>query len=157
MRHCIDIVQIISWNGKSFRALELWLDMRIFLDYGESHYIGPIKGAQPDSQAWVDGYPHNAWLKLTAYFSRAYKEGRYPLIDKDQIFAWARPHPCHAVASDDPVPRPKHANLVIQFVSKSSPTLTASNRPTTSCGWLCLQRLLLRFQCTGKEMSRKSK
>ncbi|KAE9408722.1 glycoside hydrolase family 71 protein [Gymnopus androsaceus JB14] len=94
MRDQIDIVQIISWN-----------------DYGESHYIGPIKGAQPNSQAWVDGYPHDAWLKLTAYFSRAFKEGQYPLIDKDQIFAWARPHPRNAVATNDPVPRPNHANL----------------------------------------------
>lgn len=41
MRDQVDIVQILSWN-----------------DYGESHYVGPIKGAQPNSQAWVDGMNH---------------------------------------------------------------------------------------------------
>lgn len=40
-RDSVDIVEIVTWN-----------------DYGESHYIGPIKGAQPNSQAWVDGYDH---------------------------------------------------------------------------------------------------
>jgi Glycosyl hydrolase family 71 len=41
MRDQVDIVQVVTWN-----------------DYGESHYIGPIKGAQPNSQAWVDGMDH---------------------------------------------------------------------------------------------------
>jgi hypothetical protein len=27
-------------------------------DYGESHYIGPIEGAQPMSDAWVNGFDH---------------------------------------------------------------------------------------------------
>lgn len=40
-RDKLDIVQILTWN-----------------DYGESHYIGPIKGAQPNSEAWVDGMEH---------------------------------------------------------------------------------------------------
>ena len=40
-RDKLDLVEINTWN-----------------DYGESHYVGPIKGAQPNSQAWVDGYEH---------------------------------------------------------------------------------------------------
>lgn len=40
-RSAVDIVQIISWN-----------------DYGESHYIGPIEGAQPMSESWVNGFDH---------------------------------------------------------------------------------------------------
>ncbi|EAU91889.2 hypothetical protein CC1G_04656 [Coprinopsis cinerea okayama7 len=93
MRDKVDIVQVISWN-----------------DYGESHYIGPIKGAQPNSQAWVDGYPHEAWLVLNSYFSAAFKKGMYPPIKKDQIFMWARPHPRTAHASDR-VPRPNNWEL----------------------------------------------
>ena len=27
-------------------------------DYGESHYIGPVEGAQPMSEAWVNGFDH---------------------------------------------------------------------------------------------------
>ncbi|KAJ4483776.1 glycoside hydrolase family 71 protein [Lentinula aciculospora] len=94
MRDQVDIVQIISWN-----------------DYGESHYIGPVKGAQPNSEGWVDGYPHSAFLKMTAYFSRAFKEGQYPPVSEDQIFAWARPHPKNAVASNDRVPKPDNWDL----------------------------------------------
>lgn len=45
IRDQIDIAQILSWN-----------------DYGESHYIGPIEGAQPNSQAWVDGFDHTGEL-----------------------------------------------------------------------------------------------
>ncbi|KAI0764415.1 glycoside hydrolase family 71 protein [Trametes elegans] len=89
MRDQVDIVQIISWN-----------------DYGESHYIGPIKGAQPNSQAWVDGFPHTAWLDLTRYYACAFKTGAYPPIERDRIYMWARPHPRDAEAVDDPVGRP---------------------------------------------------
>ncbi|KAF9445315.1 glycoside hydrolase family 71 protein [Macrolepiota fuliginosa MF-IS2] len=93
MRDRIEFVQVISWN-----------------DYGESHYIGPIKGAQPNSEAWVDGYPHEPWLHLNSYFARAFKVGVYPDINKDQIFVWARPHPKDAVANED-VPRPTNWEL----------------------------------------------
>ena len=81
-------------------------------DYGESHYIGPIKGAQPNSQAWVDGFDHLPWLKLAGYFARAFKEGVYPRIEEDQIYMWARPHPKDAEAVGDKVPRPRNWELV---------------------------------------------
>ncbi|KAJ7863085.1 glycoside hydrolase [Mycena olivaceomarginata] len=43
-RDQIDLVEVVTWN-----------------DYGESHYIGPIKGAlPPGSEAWVNGFPHQA-------------------------------------------------------------------------------------------------
>ncbi|ETW78345.1 glycoside hydrolase family 71 protein [Heterobasidion irregulare TC 32-1] len=88
IRDEVDIIQIISWN-----------------DYGESHYIGPIKGAQPNSEAWVNGFPHLPWLKLNAHFARGFREGRM-VVDTDEIYVWARPHLRDAVASD-PVDRPK--------------------------------------------------
>ncbi|KAF8911650.1 glycosyl hydrolase family 71-domain-containing protein [Gymnopilus junonius] len=74
MRDQIDMAQIISWN-----------------DYGESHYIGPVKGAQPNSQAWVD-------------------DRNYPPITKDRVFMWARPHP-RDVTSCDHVARPNNWQL----------------------------------------------
>ncbi|KAI0800253.1 glycoside hydrolase family 71 protein [Fomes fomentarius] len=94
MRDQVDIVQVISWN-----------------DYGESHYIGPIKGAQPNSEAWVDGFPHEAWLDLQQYYVRAFKEGAYPVIKKDRIFMWSRPHMKSAEAMHDVVPRPERWQL----------------------------------------------
>ncbi|KAI0279099.1 glycoside hydrolase family 71 protein [Russula aff. rugulosa BPL654] len=92
-RSAIDIVQVISWN-----------------DYGESHYLAPVRGAQPNSQAWVDGFPHAPWLALNAYFARAFKVGYMPPIERDKIFLWARPHPKGAT-SPDPVPRPRDWEL----------------------------------------------
>lgn len=44
-RQDIDIVEVISWN-----------------DYGESHYVGPIEGSQPMSEAWTKGYDHTGVL-----------------------------------------------------------------------------------------------
>ena len=40
-RMSVPLVEVVTWN-----------------DYGESHYIGPIKGDQPKSNAWVDGFDH---------------------------------------------------------------------------------------------------
>lgn len=114
-RDHIDIVQIISWNGLYLRPPNRVLSLRRvipFTDYGESHYIGPIKGAQPNSQAWVDGFDHLPWLKLSGYFARAFKDGVYPLIEEDQIYMWARPHPKDAEAVDDNVSRPRNWELV---------------------------------------------
>ena len=75
-------------------------------DYGESHYIGPIKGAQPNSQAWVDGFEHTPWLHLSAFFARAFKDGHYPRIEKFRVYAWARPHRRDANIGRDTVGRP---------------------------------------------------
>ncbi|KAL5638379.1 hypothetical protein ACGC1H_005156 [Rhizoctonia solani] len=93
-RDKIDIVQIVSWN-----------------DYGESHYIGPIQGAQPNSNAWVDGFDHQAWLQMTSYYATAFKTGQYPAIEKDQVFLAARPHPAKADASGDSVGKPTDFEL----------------------------------------------
>ncbi|KAJ7503077.1 glycoside hydrolase [Mycena galericulata] len=95
MRDSVDIVQVISWN-----------------DYGESHYICPtVRGAQPASHAWVDGFPHGPWLHLNGFFARAFKDGVYPPIQQDAIFLWGRPHPRDAHAPED-VPRPANWELM---------------------------------------------
>ncbi|KAI0086496.1 glycoside hydrolase [Irpex rosettiformis] len=92
-RDDFDLVEIVTWN-----------------DYGESHYIGDIKGAQPNSQAWVDGFDHTAWLDMTSYYATAYKTGKYPAIQTDKIYMWARPHTSDANAPD-PVGKPDNFQL----------------------------------------------
>jgi len=83
-RDQIDLVEVVTWN-----------------DYGESHYIGPIKGAlPPGSEVWVNGFPHQAWLDLTKVYATAFKTGQAPAVEKDQIFMWSRPHPTNAQAPD---------------------------------------------------------
>jgi len=87
----IDIVQVIlgtvSALGQGFPVVITVADLAP--DYGESHYIAPVRGAQPNSQAWVEGSSPCPWLVLNAYFARAYKEGRMPPIERDKIFIWA--------------------------------------------------------------------
>lgn len=93
-RDKFDLVEILTWN-----------------DYGESHYVGPIKGAQPNSQAWTDGMDHTAWLTLTKYYSTAFKTGSYPAITQDSLVMWSRPHPTNAQAQADSVPPPTNFGL----------------------------------------------
>ena len=93
-RDQIPMVEVITWN-----------------DFGESHYIGPIKGSQPNSQAWVNGFDHTAWLDMTNYFATAYKTGSYPTVTTDKVYLWARPHPKDA-SSSDPVGKPANFDIV---------------------------------------------
>ncbi|KAF5333803.1 hypothetical protein D9758_015240 [Tetrapyrgos nigripes] len=80
----IDTIQIISWN-----------------DYGESHYIGPIKGAQPtESEAWTSlGRGDGAsWFPLTFYYTSAFKNGgQYP---DEKLVIWSRTHSVQAQVGD---------------------------------------------------------
>ncbi|KAF8158163.1 glycosyl hydrolase family 71-domain-containing protein [Crassisporium funariophilum] len=118
-RDQFDIVQVLTWN-----------------DYGESHYIGPIKGDQPNSEAWTDGMNHTAWLELTQYYATAFKTGAYPAIEKDKIIMWSRPHSTKAQSSDS-VPQPTNFEIledaVWAVVMTTSPsTVTLSTSPSTS-------------------------
>ncbi|KAJ8593966.1 glycoside hydrolase [Rhizopogon salebrosus TDB-379] len=120
IRDKVDIVQIISWN-----------------DFGESHYIGPIEGDQPMSQAWVDGNDHTGWLALTSYYASAFKTGTYPTPAKDQLVMWSRPHPASASASSDSVGRPANYQLTQDMVwavvlATSPATVELSTSPTQS-------------------------
>ncbi|CAG8667788.1 7841_t:CDS:2 [Acaulospora colombiana] len=124
MRDQVDIVEIITWNE---------------IDYGESHYIGPITGAQPNSQAWVDGFDHQGWLELSTYYIEAFKTGIYPSITQDKVFLWARPHPRDATAPDH-VPRPNNAQLTddffwaIVFAKEPCTAILYTPSPTTDPG-----------------------
>ncbi|KAH7885391.1 glycoside hydrolase family 71 protein [Phlebopus sp. FC_14] len=116
MRDQVDIVQVLTWN-----------------DYGESHYIGPIEGAQPNSQAWVDGFDHTGWLNLTLYYATAFKTGSYPTVTKDQIIMWSRPHPALATAPD-PVGQPANFQItqdkvwaVVMATSPANVTVSTSS------------------------------
>ena len=119
-RSSIDIVEIVTWN-----------------DYGESHYIGPIEGDQPNSQDWVDGFDHTPWLDMTTYYATAFKTGTYPDITEDKLYLWARPHPGNAVASSDPVGPPDSyqllADVMFAVVMATSPcTVTLATSTSSS-------------------------
>ncbi|CCM03533.1 uncharacterized protein FIBRA_05667 [Fibroporia radiculosa] len=93
-RNQVDIVELISWN-----------------DYGESHYVGPIEGAQPAGTTWATGFDHSGWLAMTNYYATAFRTGQYPAITEDQLYLWARPHPKDASATSDPIGKPTSYEL----------------------------------------------
>ncbi|KAJ5489784.1 hypothetical protein N7539_004674 [Penicillium diatomitis] len=74
-------VEIVTWN-----------------DYGESHYIGPLRSPHTDDGAskWINDMPHEGWLELSKPFIAAFKDGassvnRY--ITDDTLIYWYRPTP----------------------------------------------------------------
>ncbi|EJD03163.1 glycoside hydrolase family 71 protein [Fomitiporia mediterranea MF3/22] len=117
-RNKFPMVEIITWN-----------------DYGESSYIGPIKGAQPNSQAWVNGFDHSAFLDMTKYFITAYKTGKYPTVQEDKIYLWARPHKKDATSSD-PVGKPRDFDIMEDalfavVLAKEQSSVTLSTKSIT--------------------------
>ncbi|KAK0458149.1 glycoside hydrolase family 71 protein [Desarmillaria tabescens] len=93
-REKVDMVQILTWN-----------------DFGESHYLGPIEGSQSGSEAWTNGYDHQAWLKLGSYYARAFKDGRFSNFDYNGIYLWSRLYPAAANAPSDSVGIPDNWKL----------------------------------------------
>lgn len=117
------MVEVITWN-----------------DFGESHYLGPIKGSQPNSQAWVNGFDHTAWLDLTSYFATAYKTGSYPTVSQDKVYLWARPHPKDANAPD-PVGKPANFDIVCSSIDLNLKYLLIENLVARGCPFRCCSRI----------------
>ncbi|KAK4107593.1 carbohydrate-binding module family 24 protein [Canariomyces notabilis] len=75
-----EFVQLISWN-----------------DYGESHYIGPLRpgkameaftiGRAPFN--YVEGYPHDGWRAFLPYVIDLYKSGQ-ATITREGVVGWWR-------------------------------------------------------------------
>lgn len=108
------LVEVITWN-----------------DYGESHYIAPVDGAQPNSQGWVDGFDHSAWLDMTQFYSTYFKTGQQPEITDDKVYVWSRGQPKDANAPD-PVGKPTNADMVLDsffalVLAKEPGTVTLSS------------------------------
>ncbi|OCF44040.1 hypothetical protein I317_02148 [Kwoniella heveanensis CBS 569] len=120
MRAQFDFAEIISWN-----------------DYGESHYIGPIRADQPNSQGWTNGMPHTAWLEVIKYYAPAFKTGSYPSAS-DQLVLWTRPHPKAASASAPSMDRPRGWNYTddllyawVALKAASQVTVTSGSNSVT--------------------------
>lgn len=119
------------------RSAVTFVEVNTWNDYGESHYVGPIEGVQPMSQAWVNGFEHTGWLDLIAYYAAAFKTGTYPKITRDRTFLWARLFPAAATATNDSVGKPNNWQwtqdylwAVVQLTAPANVTLTCG--PSTS-------------------------
>ncbi|KAK9318783.1 glycoside hydrolase [Lipomyces orientalis] len=71
------LVEIISWN-----------------DYGESHYIGPIRlqGIVANANRYVQNNPHDGWRLLLPYYIQRFKTGNAS-VSEEFIVMWYRPNP----------------------------------------------------------------
>ncbi|WVQ72136.1 hypothetical protein IAR50_001681 [Cryptococcus sp. DSM 104548] len=117
-RVSIDLIELISWN-----------------DYGESHYLGPIRTDQPNSQGWTNGMPHTAWLDVVSYYAASFKAGSYA-AGSDQLVLWSRPHPKAAVPSAPTNAQPTNwnytdDNLYVWVALKSAATVSITSGSNT--------------------------
>lgn len=72
-------IEIITWN-----------------DYGESHYIGPLKSKHYDdgNSKWTNDMPHSGWLDMSKPYIAAFKAGASdvkPYITEEELIYWYRP------------------------------------------------------------------
>ncbi|KAJ5884631.1 mutanase [Penicillium taxi] len=83
-----EFVEIISWN-----------------DYGESHYIGPLRDTSmaafeigEANYNYALGYPHDAWRDVLPFLIDLYKDGT-ATMGKDTVIFWYRPNPISACST----------------------------------------------------------
>ncbi|KAI0682732.1 glycosyl hydrolase family 71-domain-containing protein [Cytidiella melzeri] len=128
------------WEGLiANRGVVNFVEINTWNDYGESHYVGPIEGMQPNSQAWTNGYDHTAWLDLIQYYIPAFKTGAFPRITTDRTFVWGRTFEANAVATDDPLPMPMNYDYTQDYIwavallkSPATFTLACGSQTTTA-------------------------
>ncbi|KAI9822506.1 MAG: hypothetical protein M1827_000225 [Pycnora praestabilis] len=75
-----ELVEIITWN-----------------DYGETHYIGPIRsaGIPSGAQTYVSNMTHDNWRDILPFYIDSYKNGNttLPSIPSEKLVFWYRPNP----------------------------------------------------------------
>ncbi|ODO01504.1 hypothetical protein I350_06324 [Cryptococcus amylolentus CBS 6273] len=82
-------------------------------DYGESHYLFPVRGAQPGSSAWTEGMDHEGFRIMCKYFIGRWKNGMSEIEELEdghegKVVIWYRTKPKDGVY-DDAVGRPDRA------------------------------------------------
>lgn len=92
------------WHNRWQQVLQVqpqFVEILTWNDYGESHYIGPIReqGVPKGAQKYVDNMPHDHWRDLLPYYIQAYKTGQ-PGITKEKLHFWYRLSPATAGSSD---------------------------------------------------------
>jgi hypothetical protein len=96
------------WNDRWLQTLYLqpeWVEIISWNDYGESHYIGPIRsnalGAMSTGRAPVDyvsNYPHDGWRQLLPFAIDMYVRNT-TTISEEALVVWYRTQPATACSS----------------------------------------------------------
>ncbi len=122
-----DFIEIVTWN-----------------DWGESSYIGPANPAAQNGndRCYWSSYNHNAFLKMTKYFTKAFHAGATSVtVDKgeEDIFMFYRTQPAMTNGVNQALPLPDYASnmhdnvFVVSFLNEpASVSLTSTgNAPIT--------------------------
>lgn len=101
-----------------------------YIDYGESHYIGPYSANHSDdgSSQWAADMPHDGWRNLFKPYIAAYKSGaKAPIVEEDEVVYWYRPTPKGVVCTGDTLSAP----LGVGMLSDSIFIATILTNPAT--------------------------
>lgn len=122
-----DFIEIVTWN-----------------DWGESSYIGPANPAAQNGndRCYWSSYNHNAFLKMTKYFTKAFHAGETSVtVDKgeEDVFMFYRTQPAMTNGVNQALPLPDYASnmhdnvFVVSFLNEpASVSLTSTgNAPIT--------------------------
>jgi glucan endo-1,3-alpha-glucosidase len=110
-----EMVQVLSWN-----------------DYGESHNIAPVLGAEPGSSQWTKSMDHIAFREMTTYFINRWRDGA-PEVYRNEItvWMWYRPHPKQFSPHHDGIGRP-HNSAWVSMIHRHRRNADSVSRPRTS-------------------------
>lgn len=111
-------IEIVTWN-----------------DYGESAYVGPLKGQHYDDghSKWVNDMPHGGWLEMAKPYIAAYKAGgTAPAVTEEKLVYWYRPTPKDITCSGDNLGKPNGWELMtdeifVVALLKTAGKVTASS------------------------------
>ncbi|EEB08298.1 glucan endo-1,3-alpha-glucosidase Agn1 [Schizosaccharomyces japonicus yFS275] len=133
-----DMIEVISWN-----------------DFGESHYMGSIRGALPaGSDVYVDGFDHKAWRYLMYPYIDAYKNGlSAPQVTFESLFYWYRPTSKYAVATSDSYGYPSGGDymedniyVAVYLLDAAEVTITSGSNSQTFSGVAGVNRFSIAFE-----------
>jgi len=108
-----EILQLISWN-----------------DFGESHYLAPVLGAQPGSEAWTEGMDHEGFREMVKWYLGRWRGEGVP-AEEWRVWQWWRSHPRDAQVKGDQMGRPANADWVCHKEPRET-KVDPLRRPKTS-------------------------
>jgi hypothetical protein len=103
-------------------------------DYGESHYIGPLRESAivPGARGYVSSIPHDALQFVLPYYTAAYKAGsREVHIESEGAVFWYRTSAKHAGEDGGTTVGPQGNVSAVEAVEDAVFVLTLSNTETT--------------------------
>jgi len=114
-------IEIVTWNGETFRILRILTIVLMIADFGESSYVGPMDStpaatlALPSTAEYYGNLDHSAFLKMAAIFIKAFKAGDEVVTvspDEEEVFMFYRPQPALTNGAADSWPLPENVTDV---------------------------------------------